>query len=401
MDGSQLLLKTDFPEARRGYDKTQVDEYLRALSEKVSELRHLVEQATQRAEDAEAALATAVDERRRVEERHTEIEAALRTSEATRAELAVELEDARVKLDVDEVEVATGILGMAKRTAEAAMDEATQRVSRMIEDAEVQAAVTQLEAERRAERTRRTMEEEVAATRRRQLDVLQVEVDTLTAQRDALQSDVVGLQAFVSGERQKLREGLDALCQILEPGGSLSVAPAPPLTSTAIELTAGEQLDEDERRAVQVPSLLEGPEGSTPIAGEIDRAGTQVVVGGNGSVSDGSIDLAEVARDDDVAAGDDAQRPGDHVEHAGDPDVTGAETAEIAGPGTAVIDLTKAGAGTGSSDPDAEADAGDGALAGADPEASSLGTPRAAAEAAMREFFEGGAPERRGLRRRR
>jgi hypothetical protein len=59
----------------------------------------------------------------------------------------------------------------------------------------------------------------------------------------------------------------------------------------------------------------------------------------------------------------------------------------------AVIDLTEGGAGTGVAGEDDETVA---------PPGSPLGAPRAEADAAMREFFDGEGPaERRGLRRRR
>ena len=55
MDGSpQLLTNIQFAEAKKGYDRGQVDNFLRELSVKIGELQDMLRQATQRAESAEA-----------------------------------------------------------------------------------------------------------------------------------------------------------------------------------------------------------------------------------------------------------------------------------------------------------------------------------------------------------
>jgi DivIVA domain-containing protein len=376
MDGSQLLLKTDFPEARKGYDKAQVDDFLRALSEKVGELKNLARQATQRAEVAEARVHAEADERVVAEQARAEAEAALRASEAMRAELALTLDETRKQLDVDQVEVATGVLAMAQRTAEATVDEATQQARRLLEDAEVNAAVTQLEAEQRAERTRRDMEEEIEAQRRQQLDVLEAEVSALSARRDALEADVIGLQDFLEAERQKLREAVVTLVRTIDHEGPLVLGRPPERTAppaaaeeeSAPELPFREPATDAERRATQIPHLLEAP--------AADAAATPA------GEDEPPADAADEAVGEAAAAPDE---PGEPDESAG----------------ATVIDLTAApsasGAGTDDEPAPTGADAGDGE------EASPLGEPRAEADTAMREFFEPGGPSdaRRALRRRR
>jgi DivIVA domain-containing protein len=403
MDGSQLLLKTDFPEARKGYDKAQVDDFLRALSEKVGELKNLVQQATQRAEGAEARLQAVVEERKLVEHARAELETALRASEGTRAELAVALEDARSHLEVDEVAVATGILAMAKRTAEATVDEAVQRAHRLVEDAEVNAAVTQLEAEQRAERTRRDMEDEVEALRRQQLDVLDAEVRKLSAQRDALEADVLDLQDYLDAERAKLREGVESLVGMLAPDGPLALGRQPVATAAA---PAGEALpvrepgSEAERRATQIPQLLEGPAPDTSVAGTGD-ADTEAA--GPGAEAEAGGIAGPVAvdgpTDDGTAPPDLSATDPNPTAKATDVDVDGGNR-----DGTTVIDLDDQASLLGGGDGLAIGDP-----LGADPTGneakgtSPLGAPRGEADTAMREFFEADelASERRGLRRRR
>jgi DivIVA domain-containing protein len=408
MDGSQLLLKTDFPEARKGYDKAQVDDFLRALSEKVGELKRLVQQATQRAEAAEAKLVAAAHERTLAEQARAEVEAALRGSEATRAELALELDEARAQLEVDEVEVATGVLAMAKRTAEATVDEAVQRAHRLLEDAEVNAAVTQLEAEQRAERTRREMEEDVELRRRRQLDVLEAEVAKLSAQRDALEADVVDLQDFMDGERRKLRDGVDALARLLDVDGPLVLGRQPALTATPYGGGGGPSPDpvvrepgsDAERRAMQIPQLLEGPtpEGSSLVAGEPvdDEPAAGVVHAPDGTVvtADPPDPVAAVTTDPavttDATVEDDDER-GSVVAHDVEDDDDGAD----------VIDLTDGSGRRHEAAATEAAEAADEPVPDADEVGSPLGRPRAEADTAMREFFEpDDRDERRTLRRR-
>jgi cell division septum initiation protein DivIVA len=362
MDGSQLLLKTDFADARKGYDKAQVDEFLRALSDKVGELKQLLEQATRRAEAAEVELAAEAGRRREAEDARAEAEAALRASEATRAELAVSLDEARERLDVDEVDVATGVLAMAKRTAEATVEEAVGRAQRIVEDAEVNAAVTQLEAEQRAERARRDMEEEIESLRRSQLDALEEEVRRRSAQRDALEADVVDLQDFIDGERRKVREAIGDLVRLLDADdGPLTIGRQPvlsvteplPDTETAPELPFREPVTDAERRATQIPHLLEGPDGEEELASEGDE-------GSEPGAEPVALDLE-----------DDAEVTGDAV----------------AGDGVTVIDLTDSSA--------------DDSTIGESAEESPLGSPHADADSAMRDFFERDEPfdGRRGLRR--
>jgi hypothetical protein len=404
MDGSQLLLKTDFLEARRGYDKAQVDDFLRALSGKVGELKHLVQQATKRAEAAEARLRSAVDDRRLADKARVDLEAALRSSEAARGDLAVSLKEARSKSDVVEVGGATGILAMAKRTAEATVDEAVQRAHRLVEDAEVNAAVTQLEAEQRAERARRDMEDEIEALRRQKLDQIAAEVRRLSVQRDVLQADVAALREFLDAERRKLREGVDLLARMLDHDGPVALGRLPVGNSILGESPAElpyRQGSEPERPGSHVPQLIEGPPGDGSALGF-------------GELMDQVTDTGDADRDWDRA---DALGQAEETEReAGDDDVAEPLVAATDNPSEpvtetrddgGVLDLTtdEAGPGadadlTGGDLPDpASEPAGWGAGTGA---SSPLGQPRADADAAMRAFFEADSPdERRGLRWRR
>jgi hypothetical protein len=398
MDGSQLLLKTDFLEARRGYDKAQVDDFLRALSGKVGELKHLVQQATKRAEAAEARLRSAVEDRRLADKARVDLEAALRSSEAARSDLAVSLKEARSKSDVVEVGGATGILAMAKRTAEATVDEAVQRAHRLVEDAEVNAAVTQLEAEQRAERARRDMEDEIEALRRQKLDQIAAEVRRLSVQRDVLQSDVSALREFLDGERRKLREGVDMLARMLEHDGPVALGRMPvgnaSLGGDGPAELPYRQSSESDYAGSHIPQLIEGPSTEVSAIGVGDLIDTVPEAG-----DDDDDDHREVERESGPAERElEPAASADETLGSGPPAAAGTDRPEAA---AAVIDLNaEPEPAAGTDRPDDEA--GEPESAGWGPASSPLGQPRADADAAMRAFFEADTPdERRGLRWRR
>jgi hypothetical protein len=349
-------------------------------------------------------LRSAVDDRRVADKARVDLEAALRSSEAARGDLAVSLKEARSKSDVVEVGGATGILAMAKRTAEATVDEAVQRAHRLVEDAEVNAAVTQLEAEQRAERARKDMEDEIEALRRQKLDLIAAEVRRLSVQRDVLQADVAALREFLDGERQKLREGVDMLARMLEHDGPVALGRLPVGNAAIMGDSMPElpfrQAGDGEQLASQIPQLIEGPSGDDSGLGivELDELMESVPESNDESEAGGRFDEHF---DGGTAANLGEEREDD--EPFPSTVDAGASDRREASP---VIDLTESSEpalGSDRSEDDRSDDDDDDAesvgwAAGPSP----LGQPRADADAAMRAFFEDGpGDERRGLRWRR
>jgi DivIVA domain-containing protein len=197
MDGSPpLLTNIQFAEAKKGYDRDQVDNFLRELSVKISELQDMLRQATQRAEAAEAKVTEASKAKgvaeAMVDKAKADAESARTDLDATRAELD-ELKAAPAK-PVDEIEAASGVLAMAKKTADDTVAEAERHAEQI--RVEALAKADTMLSERGGE--------------------VQGEIDRLHDHRNDLQAEVDGLRRAVAEHRQRLRDGVDALSRVLD-----------------------------------------------------------------------------------------------------------------------------------------------------------------------------------------
>jgi DivIVA domain-containing protein len=394
MEGSELLVNTTFADARKGYDKAQVDEFLRALGEKWRELEGLLRQATQRAEDAEGRA-------RAAEDRHHETALALADAQRRTSELGAALDSAQSELHRDEVQVATGVLAMAKRTADDAVADAEQRARQLVDDAEVRASVTVLEAEQRAERLSHEADAEIEALRRARLSDLEGDVAHLTGRREALTAEVADIQAYVDGQRRRLRAAIDEIGRALAEDGPLALDEHGVLSTLPVRVRPGasDAGAVDEGAESPGPELLIDASGGGPDTLPVDVVDDQAVAG----FADGSA-----AGDDDGTPGE-PEEPGEELDAVpGDwrassiPDL-------LEGPGEPVIDLSDAV-------PPREPALGDSADLAVDAmrwstdddddrlddgEVSPLGAARPDADAAMDEFFDQEpAGRRRGRRRR-
>jgi DivIVA domain-containing protein len=392
MEGSELLVNTTFADARKGYDKAQVDEFLRALGEKWRELEGLLRQATQRAEEAEGRA-------RAAEDRHHETALALADAQRRTTELGTALDSAQTELQRDEVEVATGVLAMAKRTADDAVADAEQRARQLVDDAEVRASVTVLDAEQRAERLSHEADAEIEALRRARLSDLEGDVAHLTGRREALTAEIADLQAYVDGQRRRLRAAVDEIGRALAEEGPLALDEHGVLSTLPVRVRPGspDAGPDDDAAETPGPELVidvsdAGPE-TMPVDMADDPEGAGVFADGAADGDDGGT-AAEP--DDEAVAGD--------WRASSIPDL-------LEGPGHPVIDLSDAvpprepapmdaadlavDAMRWSSDDD-RPDGDD-----AEDDVSPLGAARPDADAAMDDFFDHEpAGRRRGRRRR-
>jgi len=212
MDGSpgtpQLLTNIQFAEAKKGYDRDQVDNFLRELSTKIGELQDMLRQATARAEAAEA-----------------------RAAEATKAKVLAETMADKAKADAakaleqgprepaNEVEAAAGMLALAQQTAEAAIAAAESRAKDVVAEARTKAAMIVVEVEQEVERIKAAATAEAEAIVTDRATDIEEEVRRLESLRDGLQGDVDLLQGHLDAHRQRLRDGVDALAKLLDDGG--------------------------------------------------------------------------------------------------------------------------------------------------------------------------------------
>jgi DivIVA domain-containing protein len=228
MDSSpQLLNNIQFAEVRRGYDRDQVDEFLRELSLKVSELQDLLHEATRRAEVAEGRANEATEAR-------DDAEARLRSAGYAPGDgdLAA----------INEVDAAAGILGLAQKTADAALAEAELKAEAALADARAQAAQLVVDAEREVEGFRAEAEASAEQLAAAKLADLEREVERLTSVRDGLGRDADILRAYAASQRDQLRVVVDTLTQVMDDPGGLLLAPAPVLEITLPEAAPQDDL---------------------------------------------------------------------------------------------------------------------------------------------------------------
>src|SRR5687767_10145373 len=169
----KLLTDVQFREQWRGYNPDEVDEFLERVAAGIEELQGRLNEAMERASNAE----------RRLLERS----------------------------DEDEIR---RTLVLAQRTAVASMEEARAEADRLVSDTEARCRNLVAEAEAQAAR----LDADIATRRR-------VELGDLSEQRAALQLDVEHLRTFLDGERERLGHVLRGQLEWLDSGYAMADLP--------------------------------------------------------------------------------------------------------------------------------------------------------------------------------
>jgi DivIVA domain-containing protein len=381
MDGSpQLLTDVKFKQLKRGgYDPDQVDNFLERVSSAVSQLQDKLRQATDRAESADVHLAEA----RRLQ---AEAEAALAQGGGSGGGGA----------GSDGGDEVNKVLVLAQRVADEAVEEANATATSTVADARAKAVNLLAEAEQERDRMLAKAHSKADAVAEGRVQDLQQQVTELEAARVDLQSDVDALQGHLEHQRVRLHERLAAIAAILDDPDGLQIGDTPPLRNPAIPAFVTEA--DTNVVATPEPVDVEVDGGGGPdTADQVDQVDQVDQSGG----SPEPVDRAP-APDTDPASGSDGTDPGPLAE-ADEPAAVLSIGAEAGAPvdeheGDATIDLTTErlfGADSDAIDdgspatelflpaetetaPPPKAKAGD----------SPLGEPDAAADAAMRAFFE-------------
>lgn len=191
----KLLTDVQFREQWRGYNPDEVDEFLERVAAGVEELQQRLNEAVERASNAE----------RRLLERS----------------------------DEDEIR---RTLVLAQRTAVASMEEARTEADRLVSETEARCRHLVAEAEAQAAR----LDADIATRRR-------LELGDLAEQRAALQLDIDHLQGFLEAERNRLADLLRGQVEWIESGYQLrdmptisDVAPPPPVAP--VEMRAADTI---------------------------------------------------------------------------------------------------------------------------------------------------------------
>ena len=244
----KLLTDVQFREQWRGYNPDEVDEFLERVAAGVEELQQRLNEAVERASNAE----------RRLLERS----------------------------DEDEIR---RTLVLAQRTAVASMEEARTEADRLVSETEARCRHLVAEAEAQAAR----LDADIATRRR-------LELGDLAEQRAALQLDIDHLQGFLEAERMRLADLLRGQVEWIESGYQLrdmptisDVAPPPPVAP--VELRAAETIDAP--RLDDAPAATE-PETDEPIAPEEDSFASILEVSQDPGPDAAAVDELRLAREE-------------------------------------------------------------------------------------------------------
>ena len=208
---SKELREVEFRERLRGYDTTEVDEFLERVAIAVDEMQAKLRESAERAERAER--------------------------------------QPRERVSTDDDETLRRTLVLAQRTADMAIREAQEEAAQLLDRARAEGESILDHANETARR--------VTAEGQRQL---QAEVERLTAQRDELRTDVRTLCDLLDNERERLSEALGSALRWVEQGLGASPALAShrgaPLSNEGVDAGDGveSQIEEDAAAASPRPS---------------------------------------------------------------------------------------------------------------------------------------------------
>ncbi len=269
----ELFEKTEFTERRKGYDIEQVETFLEqtgtALAQLLARTRHTAERAAHaesRLEKADAAIAEAVQRAQSAEQRAEAAERAAR--EASQGVAAAAANSARQSEEA-EVEQAAKTLLMAKRTAEATVNEARGQAQSLLEDSQNRAQRQLNEANAEAvELIRRANEQAEAEFADRRAAVLD-EVQGLEARRAQLADVITQLESRLAGYREELGRTAEELVGLAEDPTRLgarpnmSMAPDEVISSSPVGADAAQAETDDDVEAA-LASTATSPADPTP-----------------------------------------------------------------------------------------------------------------------------------------
>lgn len=253
MDISPQRVRTaEFKTVKRGLDPDEVREF---LTDVAAELERAQNQSTAMEARARAAVA-------RLQELSDGSQPTpMATSEPEAAPVAA------VTPSVDESETISRTLLLAQRTADMTVAEAKAEAERIARDAGDEASKT-LDSTR--EMSARLLDEAREEARREgetERNAVRTAVDSLTARRDFLESDVDHLERHLADERSRLREAATSLLDLTErvPGGMGEVRR--PLLSAA---------NDDDVAEVEVldptPDSIAMPDDTPSVVDDVDES---------------------------------------------------------------------------------------------------------------------------------
>jgi DivIVA domain-containing protein len=312
----------------RGYDQTEVDDFLdraSAMAAKVEvQLTQALEQAAEAKQGGEPADIDAEVERRVAERMATQpsgpseeesaeevrrtIVLAQRTADAAVREAR---EDAE-KLLADARERATTMVTEAEAKAAALTEESETRAATLSTESEERATRAVADAEARAAALSTEAEAQVARERREARQRLASEIGELEGVRESLRSDVTVLERHVEEQRLQLSSTVSELQRLLDDPAGFRLAPVPVLVDPEVpdltpEPVAEEPAAADAEGASDAASEddVDGsdPDGSEGVAPE-DAAPSPVVIDEAPAADEGAPAPAVIDESSSIDFGD-------------------------------------------------------------------------------------------------
>lgn len=213
----RLLEQAEFNDARKGYDRAEVDDFLdRAVAMATKVEAKLTETMDQSKASGAAAGPTAAEVEAEVERR-----VAVRLSEQPAPPPGPSEEEM--------AEEVRRTIVLAQRTADAAVREAREDAAKLLADANERAAGIDAQVASEAAAARAAVAAEVATERGEARERLAAEISELEGIREALRSDVTVLERHVEEQRNQLRSTVGELQRLLDDPGGFRMAPTPAL----------------------------------------------------------------------------------------------------------------------------------------------------------------------------
>lgn len=279
----QFLTEIQFKVSRKGYDSGEVDAFLERLSLAVTQMQDKLRQAAATAQDAERRAAEATRAQDALQTRVNELENGVVFTPVT--------EDASPEA---EAEQASSMLAMARRTADAVVNDARATAAALVNEAETEATNILRDAKEKADAS----------------------VGDLDATRQELSADAAALSAFMDEQRASLSADLSRIQNVLDDPRALRVAvpPAmhelesteidgavapssdfPTMATPVIDGTVGVDEELDSAAPVRIFDLEEIEAIRAGSSGEAESVGAEEELNGSGQLFGGKDDEVDEA----------------------------------------------------------------------------------------------------------
>ncbi len=307
MDGTpHLLTDVKFSERRRGYAPEEVDNFLERVSSAVAQLQDKLRDATAQAEEADARIDEATRAQTVAEAQVDQLKAELQKAAERAATDPAPVAVAAPATDpAADAEAASSLLLMAKKTADATIDEARAEAESTLTEARSRATTLVADAEAESTRIRTDAQRIADDLVDQQRAAARAEVAALEEMKGSIQADIDALQRHVDRERTDLRAAVARLSEIVDNPAALRVGEAPVgdtpgvegLLAPAAGVEAIDELDDpatldDEILGEIDDEPVEPPEPQGPAADAVDEP---VTADAEDAVEVAEVEVADVA----------------------------------------------------------------------------------------------------------